>query len=131
MPTKQQKDAVLSRLRALFEAVSEEASRNPDFFEQIENILLSPEAIIASQQRPSSQAKGPVLNLLEILHREGEAAARNGLEKLTNDELSKIAVADGVRKLREAKSMDRVSLIDLLLKTAESRLKQGESFTKN
>lgn len=130
MPTKQQKDAVLSRLRALFEAVSEEAIRSPDFFSKIEQILLSPEAVVSSQVKPVIGVKPPIINVLEILHREGESAARDSLDKLTNDDLAKLTVADGIKKLKEAKSMERESLIAFLLETASNRLKQGESFTK-
>ena len=131
MPSKQQKDAVLSRLRALFEAVADEATRSPVFFARIEEILLSPEAVVATQQKSSSSSRAPALtNLLEILHRDGPRVARDSLDKLTNDELARLAVADGTRKPKEAKSMDRVALIDLLIQTAESRLRQGESFTK-
>ena len=130
MLSKKQKDAVISRLRSLFEAVSDEASRNPDFFARIEGILLSPEAIVATQQSPSSAAKTPALNLLELLHRKGSAATIKALEELTNDELAKLATADGVKKLKEAKSMERPTLIDLLIETAANRLRQGESFTK-
>lgn len=130
MQTKKQKDAVLSRLRSLFEAVSDEASHNHNFFARIEEILLSSEAIVATKKSPSSTAKTPSLNLLEILHREGKAATLEALESLTNDELAKLASADGVKKLKEAKSMERPVLIGLLIETAEKRLRQGESFTK-
>ena len=130
MPSKKQKDAVLSRLRALFDAVADEATRSPSFFARIEEILLSPEAVLALQQKPPTSPRTPTLNLLEILHRDGPTAARDSLDKLTNDELARLAVADGTRKPKEAKSMERVALMDLLLQTAESRLKQGESFTK-
>jgi hypothetical protein len=125
-----QKDAVLSRLRSLFEAVADEASRNPTFFARIESVLLSPEAVVATQQKPSSFARVPTLNVLEILHRDGVAAATEALGKLTNDELAKLTVADGTKKPKEAKSMDRAALIDLLIQTAGNRLRQGESFTK-
>ena len=130
MPSKKQKDAVLSRLHALFDAVADEAIRSPDFFARIEEILLSPEAVLALQEEPTTLSRTKSLNLLEILHRDGPTAARDSLDKLTNDELAKLAVADGTRRSRVAKSMERVALMELLLQTAQSRLKQGESFTK-
>ena len=130
MPTKKQRDAVLSRLKALVEAIDEEGARNPDFFSRIEKILLSPDAIVATHKKGGSNAKTPALNILDVLHRDGEPEARKSLESQTNDELAKLAAADGVKKLNEAKSMERDALIDLLIETATNRLKQGESFTK-
>lgn len=130
MPSKQQKDAVLSRLRALFAAVEDEASRNPAFFEKIESILVSSELVIATQQKPASSTKAPTVNLLEILHRDGGPAAREALGALTNDELVRLASADGIKKPKEAKAMEREALIELLLQMADKRLRQGESFTK-
>ena len=130
MLSKSQKDAVLRQLRELFEAMSDEASRNPDFLDKIASILLCKDSDLATQQKAGTSARGPSLNIVEILHRDGDAAAREALGRMTNDELVKLAVADGVKKSKDAKSMERESLIGLLLQTAENRLRQGESFTK-
>lgn len=130
MLSKQQKDAALGRLRALFQVISDEASRNADFLTAIEGVLLCPEGAPAAQQKASGVAKIPPVNIMEILHRDGIAAAKSALDQMTNDELVKLASADGIKKPKEAKNMERESLIILLLQTAENRLRQGESFTK-
>jgi hypothetical protein len=130
MRSKLQKEAVFSRLHALFAVVEEEASRNPAFFERIENVLLSSELVIASQQKATPSPKPPGLNLVEVIHREGKDAAKEALSTLTNDEIVRLASADGIKKPKEAKAMEREALIELLLHMADKRLRQGESFTK-
>lgn len=131
MPTKKQRDAVLNRLKALVEAIDEESAQNTDFFYRIEEILLSPDAIIATQKKGRSNVKTPTLNILEMLHLNGESEARKTLGTQTNIELAKLASAERAAKLNEAKSMEREALIDLLIEKAHTRLKQGETFTKS
>jgi len=129
MPTNSQKEAVYTRLRALCDAVYEEALRSPEFFARIEEVLLSPDAKVSVQQK-SPTPQRPSLNTVEILHRDGESGLLSALEQLTNDDLIRLCTADGIKKSKDAKALDRQQLIGLLTSTATSRLNQGESFTK-
>jgi len=129
MSSNQEKEAIRQRLKALFDVVYEEALQNPSFFSRLEAILLSPEAKLSLQSKTSPLGRSP-LNMLDILHRDGDTALRDTLNNYTNDELARLCVRERIRKLKEAKSLDRSALIDLLVETAKSRLKQGESFVK-
>ena len=120
----------MSRLRALLKVIDDECKRNPQFFSRIEDILLSPEAVVATQKKTAQITKPTAFNILEILHSAGEEEARKKLNEQTNSELAKLAAAEGIKKLNEAKAMGRDPLIDLLIERSHSRLKQGETFTK-
>lgn len=130
MPSNTEKEAIHSRLKALMDAVYDEALRSPAFFDRIERILLSPEARLSVQQKPGSAPGRASINLLELLHRDGEAALRRELEGRTNEDLARLCTHEGVKKLKDAKSLGRDALVDLLLQTTTSRLNQGDSFTK-
>lgn len=71
-----------------------------------------------------------MINTVEVLHRSGESTLRELLEQLTNDDLIRLCVHDGIKKLKDARTLERQQMIDLLTTTAISRLGQGESFTK-
>lgn len=129
MSSNQEKEAIRQRLKALFDIVYEEALQNPSFFSRLEAILLSPEAKLSLQSKISPPGRSP-LNMLDILHSDGDTALRDTLNNYTNDDLAKLCVQERIRKLKQAKSLDRSALIDLLVETAKSRLKQGESFVK-
>lgn len=129
MPSNEEKEAIKLRLKALFDTIYEEAINNPAFFTRLQEILLSPEAKLSLLTKPSSTVSSR-LNLLEVLHQDGDIVLRNTLETYTNNDLAKLCSQEGIRKLKDAKSLDRSALIDLLVETAISRLKQGESFIK-
>lgn len=130
MQSNQEKEAIRLRLKALFEEVYEEALRNPDFFSRLETILLSPEARLSLQSKVSANTEQPSLNMLEVLHRDGEVELRRILDSYVNDDLISLCVQERIRKQKAAKSLERGALIDLLVETAASRLKQGNSFVK-
>ena len=127
MPSKKQKEAVLSRLRALLHVVEEECKSNEAFFKHIEEILLSPEAVVSIQKKSSPTARSPKVNAVQVLHDHGEDVLRRELDLSTNDELAKIAAADGIKK---PKVLPRKELIESICSFAKTRLKQGEAFTK-
>jgi hypothetical protein len=130
MSTSDAKMAVRTRLKALCDAVYDEAIKNPNFFEQLERILLSTEAKVVINNKSESAPKKIILNLLETLHSEGRDALLIALEAKTSDELIRICTKEGIRKTKEAKAMTRLELINLLVETTSARLRQGESFTK-
>lgn len=129
MPSNTEKEAIHSRLKALLDAVYEEALRSPEFFDRIERILLSPEARL-SVHKPTSTPSRQSINIVEILHQSGEAGLRSTLDGHTNEDLTRLCVQEGIKKMKDAKSLERDALIEVLMQTASSRLKQGESFTK-
>lgn len=131
MPSNTEKEAIHSRLKALLDAVYEEALRSPEFFDRVERILLSPEARLAVHKPTSTPSRKSInINIVEILHQDGEAGLRSALSGHTNEDLTRLCVQEGIKKMKDAKSLDRDALIEVLMQTASSRLKQGESFTK-
>lgn len=129
MPSKKDYDAVFSRLRALTDLIEQEARESLGFFEGLQKILLSEEAVI-SADKPLARRKAPILHVLSILHERGESALREELERLTNDQLARLATDEGIKRLKDAKATERKELQDALLEIAQNRLKQGESFTR-
>ena len=125
--------SVKKKLKLLFEAIAEHAAENPAFLASLERALAAspghvPESPPIERVPSARKATGP--NLLEILHTGGESALQDVVNALTTDELLKLVVQEGVRKMKEAKSLDRTELITLLLEMARSRLRQGESFVR-
>lgn len=129
MPSKQEYDAVFSRLRALADLIEEEASESLGFFEGLQQILMSEEAI-ASLSKPQVKRKAPILAILTVLHEKGEQALHDELARLTNDQLARLAVDEGIKRFKEAKNTERSDLVEILVETAKNRLRQGESFTR-
>jgi hypothetical protein len=129
MPSKQDYDAVFSRLRALTDLIEQEARESLGFFEGLQKILLSEEVVI-SADKPLARRKAPILHVLSILHERGESALREELERLTNDQLARLAADEGIKRLKDAKATERKELQDALFEIAQNRLKQGESFTR-
>lgn len=129
MPSKAEYDAVFSRLRAIADLVEQEARECDGFFEGLQKILMTPEAIVALE-KPQTRKREPILAIVAVLHEQGEEALREQLKRLTNDKLARLAADEGIKRLKDAKSTERTELIDFLFATAQSRLKQGESFTR-
>lgn len=130
MPSKSETDAVFSRLRALFDAICEEAQRNPEFFERIQSILMSEAAIISVEKSAGKTSRKPILPIVDVMHTEGEQGLRIKLDQLTNDQLARLSADEGIKRLKEAKSIERKELISMLVEMASSRLRQGETFTR-
>jgi len=127
------KTVMKRKLKLFFEVISEQAAENPAFLAALERALgtvsgVNQEAITAERTPAVKRAIGP--NLLEILHSGGESALQEYVDGLTTDELIKLVVQEGVRKMKEAKTLERVELISLLQEMARSRLRQGESFIR-
>lgn len=129
MPSKKDYDAVFSRLRALTDLIEQEARESLGFFEGLQKILLSEEAVL-SADKPLTRRKAPILAVLSILHERGESALREELERLTNDQLARLATDEGIKRLKDAKAAERIELQNALVEMAQNRLKQGESFTR-
>lgn len=130
MPSKKDNEAILTRLRALFNVIYEEAQRSPEFLESLSSILLSEQAKLALGKPSGKLSREPIIHIVEIVHASGEQGLRNELQLLTNDQLARLAAGEGVKRLKEAKSIRREELISLLVETGSNRLKQGETFTK-
>ena len=127
------KALVRKKLKLLFEAITEHAAENPAFLASLERVLAPSsadfqESPVADRTPSTKKAAGP--NLLEVLHTGGELALQETVNALTTDELIKLIVQEGVRKMKEAKSLERSELIGLLQEMARSRLRQGESFVR-
>jgi hypothetical protein len=129
MPTKPQYDAVFSRLRAITELIEQEARESEGFFEGLQKILMTPEAMVALD-KPQIRSKAPILPVLAILHEQGETTLREQLERLTNDKLARLAADEGIKRLKDARNTERNDLVAAILETARNRLKQGEAFTR-
>lgn len=126
------KTAVRRQLKAFFDAVMDEALVNPEFMSRLEKLFVNvgTEGMLSGDSRMPSNKKASSPNLLEVLHARGEPALREELDAMTTDQLARTSVQEGVRKLKEAKALDRVGLINLLVETTRNRLRQGESFVR-
>ena len=126
------KAMIKRKLKLFFEAISDQAAENPDFLAALERALgnagISQESAPAERTSVAKRANGP--NLLEILHSGGESALQESVDGLTTDELIKLVVQEGVRKMKDAKALERAELISLLQEMAHNRLRQGESFAR-
>ena len=130
MPSKRENEAILTRLRALFKVISDEAQKSPEFLDRLSSILLSKQATLEVGKSSAKPSREPIIRIVEILHSSGEERLLNELQQLTNDQLARLAADEGVKKLKEAKRTDREGLISLLVETASNRLKQGATFTR-
>lgn len=128
-----QKAAVRRKLKALMDAVIDQAIENPEFMNKLESILVRPgeEFTDRSLDRTTASRKAAGPNLLEILHTNGEAAVQQALEEMTTDELVRTCVQEGIRKQKEAKALERSELIVLLVEMTSNRLRQGGSFVRS
>ncbi|MDO9069492.1 MAG: hypothetical protein Q7W05_13690 [Deltaproteobacteria bacterium] len=130
MPNKKESEAILNRLRAFFNAICEEAQRSPEFLDRLSSVILSEKSALSSGKPARKSSREPIIHIVEIVHSSGELGLRDKLQLLTNDQLARLAADEGVKRLKEAKSIDRENLISLLVETGSNRLKQGETFTK-
>jgi hypothetical protein len=133
MRSEDPKALVKKKLKLLFEAIADHAAENPAFLASLERALASSPR--ESQELPpverapaGKKATGP--NLLETLHTGGESALQEAVGALTTDELVRLVVQEGVRKMKEARSLDRAELVSLLQEMARNRLRQGEAFVR-
>lgn len=130
MPSKKENEVILTRLRALFNVIYEEAQKNPEFLGRLSSILLSEQATLALGKSSGKPPREPIIHIVKIIHSSGEQGLRNELQQLTNDQLARLAADEGIKRLREAQSIEREELVSVLIETASNRLKQGETFTK-
>jgi len=130
MPSKKENEAILTRLRALFNVIQEEAQKSPEFLERLGAILLSDQATVALGKSSGKPSREPIIHIVETIHAFGEQGLRDELQRLTNDQLARLAASESRKRLKEANSAEREELIHLLVETAANRLKQGESFMK-
>lgn len=130
MSNKKESEAILNRLRAFFNVICEEAQRNPEFLDRLSAVLLSETTALTIGKSLGKTSREPIIHIVEIVHSSGEQGLRDKLQQLTNDQLARLAADEGVKRLKEAKSIDREILISLLVETGSNRLKQGETFTK-
>ena len=126
------KAAVRRKLKLLLEAVIEQSAESPAFMAKLERIFVLPvnESNETSNEQPPATKKDVGPNLLEVLHSGGEMALHEVVGTLTTDQLVRLCVQEGLRKQKDAKSLDRLELISLLEEMARSRLGQGGSFVR-
>jgi hypothetical protein len=118
------------RIRALFDAIIEEAEQNPQFAESVMDIFADTPCKASSRKKSEEKKFSLDFSPLEILHKEGEEALRSKLDALTNDDLIKACSGEGIVQRKNAQSMAREDLILNIVKSSHDRLRQGESFTK-
>jgi hypothetical protein len=129
MPNEKIQQAIISRLKSLFDLVLIEAKENPRFLKNLENILLSDEVKlkIKNQKRKASSFS---FNILDILRQGGPSALRDNCSNITTDHLRRAIVADKYAKLSDLRKLDRDKLIAILIEGATKRLSQGSVFLK-
>lgn len=123
--------ASLSRLKALFSLIYDEAAKSPEFLSSIEKVLLSNDAIVKVQKKPSSKKNEPVLNPVDILQQFGKEELEKQLKELKKDDIVNIARLHGIKSLKDARETDYQELIVVILDYSEKKLSQGSSFLKD
>lgn len=129
MPSKKDYDAVFLKLRSLASLIESEAKGNDTFFEKIQNVLMG-EMDSVSASKPLVRQKSPNFSVVSVLHENGEQHLLGRLELMTNEQLIRLAQADGIKRIKEARNIERSELIRIIVETANNRLKQGQSFTR-
>jgi hypothetical protein len=122
--------ALQTKLQNLVVCVMAKAATDPAFARELEEVLLtdSLKRKIVSQ---STRSKRHHFSPVTILHAKGETGLRADLEMQTDDELRRVARAQGLFKGRDVKTIPRADLLAEIISSAQHRLTQGESFLKN
>jgi len=119
---------MLKKLKEFFNVIESEAKTNPDFLDKLANVF-ELKKDFDTKQIATAKVKEPIINIVEVLHNDGEESLRKELELLTNDKLLKLANQEGIKKFKNIKNIDRVDLVNALVVTAKNRLSQGKAFT--
>ncbi len=119
--------ALEARLYAFVQIVLDEASRNPEFSHQLEGVLLG-DTVKVVHVEPSKKKIKESLDVVGFLHEHGENKLREALSTKADNELKTIVRAEGIRKGKELKALERHQMIEEILQTAARRLGQGKSF---
>ena len=127
-------------LRNLVKVVSDEAERNPEFAEQLWDVLISAKSkgcpkrdrIVKESglrgKRPANRRPPAVLDPIKLAE-QGEEALRTRLSLLTLDQLKDIVADYGMdqkRLVMRWKRPDRV--IDKIVEVSVSRARKGDAF---
>lgn len=129
MSTNKETELFLNKLESTLRVVVDEARMNPDFCMKLARAF--GEEVSISPKPPGKQRlKVPEINIVEIMHAGGESELHDRLQQLTNEQLVRLSVAEGILKPKAAKSKAREVLISLILNRARDILRQGEAFTK-
>jgi len=116
------------KLKAVFDELLAEVTRNDQLRERLSNILESPNDAGGSPLKKSARRKPGQLDPMAV-HRQSPAELPGRLEELTVDELKDIVAENGMDRTKLAmkwKAKDR--LIDLIISTVESRAQKGDVF---
>jgi hypothetical protein len=122
--------AIQTKLQNLVACVVAKAAEDPAFAHELEEVLLS-DSLKRKLASPSGKSKRNLLSAVTVLHTKGENGLRAELEMLTDDELRRVARAEGLFKGRDLKTISRAELLAEIISSAQRRLTQGESFLKN
>lgn len=118
--------ALEGKLTRLVRSVVNKARHDPKFAGQLATIL----AVSETSTAPALQGgpKQSKFSPITFLHEHGEDGLRGELAYKTDDELRKVVRAEGIRKGREANSLERETLIEEIVNHSIRRLRQGASF---
>lgn len=116
-----------SKLTNLIRVVLNEAEVNHEFYLKLEEVIVSDSLKAIPKISKKQQAKA-YFNVVAFLKEQGAEKLTAHLETQPNDDLREILRAEGIRKGKELKSIERQQMIEEIIQTAERRLNQGKSF---
>jgi hypothetical protein len=115
------------KLGRLLSCVVAHASKDPAFAEELAAALMTNrESASREGRRPATRSIR--FSPVAFLHEHGQDQLRTELGKMTDDELREIVRAQGIAKGKEAKTMDRDKMINLVVQHSNRRLHQGSAF---
>lgn len=122
------------RLKAVMAAITEEASRNPRFLDELQRALTElrvrrPVTRIGGPLRRQRRRAPALIDPFEVLRSDGRDGLRNRLTALTLDQLRDVVAEYGIEPYTLAMKWKTPSrIIDLIAETIEQRSRKGDAF---
>jgi hypothetical protein len=115
------------KLTSLVNCILNKAASDTEFATQLEEVLLSDSLRVVLQEN-KKKAQKSTFNPIAFLRENSIDILKAELERKTDSELRLIVRAEGIKKGKELKSMERQQMIDEVIQNSERRLKQGSVF---
>ena len=119
--------AIEIKLTNIVNAVINKAATDPEFANQLEEVLIS-DSLRKILGEKNKKAKKPAFNPVAYLHEHDKDKLRVELDGKTDSELRLILRSEGIRKGKELKSLERQQMIDEIALYSDRTLKQGSAF---
>ncbi|QDV36962.1 hypothetical protein [Tautonia plasticadhaerens] len=122
--------ALEMKLGALVRCVVKKAQDDPQFAEQLQEILLSDKLKAGLKERKPAETK-PTFNPVSQLQAHGRDGLIRMLDGMPTSDLSGVVRLQRIIKGKAAKSLDRSALIEAIVAYSERSLSQGSAFLRD